>query len=43
MNISLQADLSLTDQQLFDFDAKGWIYLEAAFASEAGLKMQDFM
>jgi hypothetical protein len=33
----------LTDQQLKDFDTKGWVRLKQAFAPQAALKMQDFM
>lgn len=43
MSISLQTGPPLTDQQLVDFDGKGWVHLEAAFDPEAALRMQDFM
>jgi len=38
-----QTDVPLTEQQLDDFNTKGWVHLEEAFPPQEALKIQDFM
>ena len=42
-NTPPQTDIPLTDQQVDDFNTKGWTYLAEAFPPQEALKIQAFM